>query len=274
MLGTEEPSQGLIHRIMVGNLLFPNPSANFGSILRKECIVMKTKFLRFSLLCVIVLLISLQVTTVFAHASQFPTLRVGSRGENVVRLQRELISRGILKDTADGIFGPKTEKAVRDFQSSNGLAVDGIAGPKTHAKLFPQVVSRGTSSVTTSSNSSDDLYWLSRIIHAEAGGESYRGKVAVGNVVLNRVKSNQFPNGVKEVIFERYKGIPQFCPVDNGAIYKTPNQDSINAAKEALKGVNHVGDSTYFFNPDKATGTWIVRNKSYVMRIGNHVFYR
>jgi N-acetylmuramoyl-L-alanine amidase len=118
------------------------------------------------------------------------------------------------------------------------------------------------------------LYWLSRIIHAEAEAEPYSGKVAVGNVILNRVKSGLFPNTVKGVIFDYYEGIPQFSPVADGTIYNSPDADSIQAAKDALNGVNYVGTATYFFNPDKAEGTWIVQNKTYVKRIGNHVFYK
>lgn len=118
------------------------------------------------------------------------------------------------------------------------------------------------------------ILWLARIIEAEAGGEPYQGRVAVGNVVLNRVKSNDFSNNIYDVIFEYYGSIPQFSPVADGTIYNNPSQASINAAKDALNGARPVGNSTYFFNPDKAAGSWIVNNKSYLSRIGGHVFYQ
>lgn len=126
--------------------------------------------------------------------------------------------------------------------------------------------------LTESSNA--DLYWLSRIIEAEAGGEPYQGKVAVGNVIMNRVHSSNFPNTVKGVIFEYYGSIPQFSPVADGTIYNTPSGDSIRAAQEALNGSKPVGNSTYFFNPSKSSAPWIVSNKTYVTRIGSHVFYQ
>ena len=126
--------------------------------------------------------------------------------------------------------------------------------------------------ITESEN--PDLYWLSRIIEAEASGEPYQGKVAVGSVILNRVISPDFPNSVKGVIFEYYKGIPQFSPVAEGTIYNNPSSDSIRAAEDAIHGVKPAGSSTYFFNPDKSAAVWIVSNKTYVIRIGNHVFYK
>lgn len=119
----------------------------------------------------------------------------------------------------------------------------------------------------------EDLYWLSRIIHAEAQGESYEGKVAVGNVVLNRVESSLFPNTIKEVVFDKQHGYTQFSPVLDGNIYNTPNSDSINAAKDALSGKRPVGEALYFLNMSKSTNFWIVQNRKYFMTIGDHDFY-
>ena len=119
----------------------------------------------------------------------------------------------------------------------------------------------------------EDLYWLSRIIHAEAQGEPYVGKVAVGNVVLNRVESGLFPNTIKGVVFDKQHGYTQFSPVLDGNIYNTPNSDSINAAKDALNGNRPVGDALYFLNMSKSTNFWIVQNRKYFMTIGDHDFY-
>ena len=124
------------------------------------------------------------------------------------------------------------------------------------------------------SYSSTDMYWLSRIIEAEASGEPYQGKVAVGSVILNRVAMADFPNSVKGVIFEYSNGLPQFSPVADGTIYNTPSQESINAAVDAFNGAKPAGSSTFFFNPSKSAGSWIVSHKTYVTRIGNHVFYK
>lgn len=226
----------------------------------------------FSLLLAL-LFISVQITGVFASQA-YTTLKFGSRGNEVVRLQQELKNRGYYQSTVDGIYGKITERAVINFQIDSRIRIDGIAGRETQSTLYdkPLTVSRGTN--TARNINEGDVYWLSRIIHAEASGESYNGKVAVGNVVLNRVSSKDFPNTVYNVIFEYYKNIPQFSPVADGTIYNTPSSESIQAAREALGGSRPVGNSTYFFNPDKASGQWIVRNKSYVTRIGGHVFYQ
>lgn len=120
---------------------------------------------------------------------------------------------------------------------------------------------------------SDDLYWLSRIISAESSGEPLEGKIAVGNVVLNRVKSNEFPDTIYDVIFDdRWGG--QFEPVRNGTIYQTPTEDSILAAKLCLEGANVIGDSLYFLAPALAQNFWTVENCEYIATIGCHDFYR
>ena len=119
---------------------------------------------------------------------------------------------------------------------------------------------------------SDALYWLARIIQAEAGGEPLRGKLAVGNVVLNRVDDPQFPSTVYGVIFDRKYGV-QFSPTANGTIYNTPSVESVIAARLCLEGYSLSEDILYFFNPDRANSFWIAENRPYAFRIGNHSFY-
>ncbi len=229
---------------------------------------MKKNFKTIICVTIICLLLVGQTIGVFAD-TYYGLLQYGSRGTAVVKLQQALKTKGYSLGTADGIYGSMTKSAVVRFQQANRLVVDGIAGRATQAKLFgTTVAARGTSYTAT------DLYWMSRIIHAEAEAEPYTGKVAVGNVIMNRVRSSLFPNTIKGVIFEYYKGIPQFSPVADGTIYNTPNADSIKAAKAAMSGTSVVGSATYFFNPDKSEGTWIVENKTLVKRIGDHVFYR
>ena len=119
----------------------------------------------------------------------------------------------------------------------------------------------------------DNVYWLSRIINAEARGESLDGQIAVGNVVLNRVASPLFPDTIYTVIFQTTYGIIQFSPIANGSIYTTPAESCVIAAKLALDGANTASDSLYFLNVKAATTLWVVRNCSYVTTIGNHSFY-
>ena len=118
----------------------------------------------------------------------------------------------------------------------------------------------------------DEIYWLSRIISAESRGEPLEGQIAVGNVVLNRVKSNEFPDTIYGVIFDgRWGG--QFEPVRNGTIYETPTLQSVIAAKLCLEGADAVGESLYFLNPEKAQNFWTVKNRTYMTTIGCHDFY-
>lgn len=124
----------------------------------------------------------------------------------------------------------------------------------------------------SASYTQDELFWLARIIHAEAQGESMDGKIGVGNVILNRIASNKFPNTIYDVIFDRNYGV-QFTPVSNGAIYCTPSEESYEAARRVLEGENIVGDSLYFFNPSIAQSFWIAQNCTYVTTIGEHQFY-
>lgn len=209
-------------------------------------------------------------------------LKYGSKGTAVTQLQNALKEKKFFAEKATGYFGSVTKTSVKKFQKANGLIADGIAGNKTFEKLYTKsnqlsslktTASRGTSSITQQTK--DDLYWLSRIINAEAGHESYEGKLAVGNVILNRVNSSRFPDTIKGVIFERNNNnIPQFTPTANGSINNMPNSDSVKAAKEVLEGKNVVEDSTYFFNPKTSKGEWIVKNKEYFKAIGSHAFYR
>ena len=118
----------------------------------------------------------------------------------------------------------------------------------------------------------EDLLWLARIIQAEAGGEPMEGKIAVGNTILARVESNEFPNTIRDVIFDDKYAV-QYEPVANGTIWNAPDDESMEAARRVLSGEKAVEDCLYFFNPDKASSTWISDNRTYVTTIGRHVFY-
>lgn len=118
----------------------------------------------------------------------------------------------------------------------------------------------------------NDIYWLSRIINAEAGGEPFNGKIAVGNVVLNRVRSPLYPNTIYGVIFDRKYGT-QFSPVSYGTIYNPPNEESVIAAMICLEGYSLSDEALFFLNPRISTSFWIVNNRPYEFTIGRHDFY-
>ncbi len=117
-----------------------------------------------------------------------------------------------------------------------------------------------------------ELYWLSRIIYSEAGIEPFTGQIAVGNVVLNRVRSAQFPNTIYEVIFDRAYGV-QFTPTANGTIYCVPDEEAIIAAKLCLEGYTLSEGILYFLNPALSSNFWVPNNRDYVMTIAGHDFY-
>lgn len=118
----------------------------------------------------------------------------------------------------------------------------------------------------------DVLYWLSRIISAEARGESLEGQIAVGNVVLNRTRSDEFPDTVYDVIFDRKFGV-QFSPVSIGTIYDEPAESSIIAAKICLEGYTISDRILYFLNISLSKSLWVSKNRDYVMTLGSHTFY-
>ena len=118
----------------------------------------------------------------------------------------------------------------------------------------------------------DEVLWLSRIIKAESEGESLLGKIAVGNVVLNRVKSKDFPNTIYGVIFDRKYGV-QFTPVLNGTIYNTPGYNERLAAKICLEGTSLSTEVLFFLAPSKSTSFWIVNTRKYAFTIGGHDFF-
>lgn len=115
----------------------------------------------------------------------------------------------------------------------------------------------------------DALYWLSRIIHAESGNQSLEGKIAVGNVVMNRVKDPRFPDNIYDVLFQKN----QFTPAFSGSIYQEPNEESVVAAMLVLDGAE-VTPTALFFNGAGATRSYAARTRTYLTTIGDHAFYR
>ena len=206
----------------------------------------------------------------YAVAEDVLTLKQGSRGDTVKQIQQKLKRWGYYSGAIDGIFGAQTRKAVILFQKRNGLVADGIVGKKTFQALGISTSSSNSSSSNSSGvngYTSSDVALLARLIHAEARGESYTGQVAVGAVVLNRVKSSSFPNTISAVIYQPYA----FTCVNDGQINLSPNQTAYSAAKDAMNGWDPSYGSLYYYNPAIATSKWIFSRKT-VVTIGKHVF--
>lgn len=117
--------------------------------------------------------------------------------------------------------------------------------------------------VTVSSYEKD---LLARLVRAEAQGEPYAGKVAVAEVVLNRVDHPAFPDTIQDVIYQE----GQFSPVVSGEINKPADTESKKAVEEALTSGRNNG-ALYFYNPKTATSRWL-DSRPTVEVIGNHVF--
>lgn len=187
----------------------------------------------------------------------------GDKGDQVTLIQQKLKQYGYFSGTVDGVFGKQTYDAVVWFQRQNGLKVDGAVGESTAAALGITL----TGSVSAASYNESETYLLGRLVHGEARGEPYVGKVAVAAVVLNRVKSPSFPNTISGVIYQS----GAFDAVSDGQINLTPDEDSLRAARDALNGWDPTGGCLYYYNPATATNGWIW-SRTVQLSIGKHNF--
>ena len=190
--------------------------------------------------------------------------KYGSQGEEVKQIQTKLKRWGYYDGAIDGIYGSKTLSAVKSFQKKNGLTVDGIAGTNT---LNAMGITSSSSSSSQSSSNSSNVNLLARLIYGEARGESYVGQVAVGAVIMNRVKSSSFPNTIAGVIYQS----GAFDAVSDGQINMTPDSTAKKAAQDAINGWDPSYGAIYYFNPATATNKWIW-SRPVTVTIGKHRF--
>ncbi|HWI52972.1 MAG TPA: spore cortex-lytic enzyme [Symbiobacteriaceae bacterium] len=202
-------------------------------------------------------------------SAQQPTLRWGSRGASVRLAQRKLKAWGYYKGSLDGVYGKRMYGAIISFQRKNGLRADGVVGPGTWAALGERGTTAGGGGGTRAASRSDDRELLARVISAEAKGEPYEGQVAVGAVILNRMRDPRFPGTMAGVVYQTHA----FESVSNGAIYHAATASSAKAARDALNGWDPTHGAVFFWNPSKAVSKWIW-SRPIIKRIGNHVFAR
>ncbi len=218
------------------------------------------------IVCIMIVLIVSIIAYIFLRNNEVEALsKYGSRGDEVTQIQTKLKRWGYYNGNIDGIYGSQTQEAVRYFQRKNGLAVDGIAGPKTLAAMGITSSSSGLSSSSSSNSSNVNL--LARLIYGEARGEPYTGQVAVGAVVMNRVKSSSFPNSISGVIYQS----GAFDAVRDGQINLTPDATAKKAAQDAINGWDPSYGAIYYFNPSTATNKWIW-SRPMTVTIGRHRF--
>ena len=196
-----------------------------------------------------------------AQEAEAASYKRGSTGSVVTQIQQKLSNWGYYKGAVDGVYGSKTEEAVKYFQKKNGLTVDGKAGTQTlnAMGIYP--------SSSVQSSTSGDAALLARLISAEARGESYEGQVAVGAVVMNRIKHPSFPNTMSGVIYQ--KGA--FSCLDDGQFDQPVANSAYQAARDAMNGYDPTGGAIYYYNPVTATNQWI-RSRPQLVTIGKHKF--
>ena len=170
----------------------------------------------------------------------------------------------------NGVFTRDGVLYVPLWQAAKAFGFISSYDASTHTTTITRV--RGGIKSDDEYYNSNDLYWLAKIIHAEARGEPFLGKLAVGSVILNRVDSSQFPNTIYDVIFDRKNGV-QFSPTVDGAIQQSAGEESVIAAKICLENTRISDKILYFLNKSAATNFWVVDNCRYILTVGNHDFY-
>lgn len=218
------------------------------------------RLLRDKHLAAILLLMLLTLTCTSAGGA---TLTMGSRGERVALIQQRLKEWGYYSGAVDGVFGRGTYTAVVRFQRQNGLSPDGKVGKRTAAAMGIPL----TGAVSASLYRESELSLLARLVNGEARGEPYIGQVAVAAVVLNRVRSDEFPDTISAVIFQP----GAFDAVWDGQFDMEPTASCIRAARDAMNGWDPTGGCTYYYNPSTATNEWIW-SRSVQLTIGRHAF--
>ena len=219
-------------------------------------------------LALAVLLSVSMVLVALVPAVEAASYKKGSSGAVVTQIQTKLKSWGYYTGTVDGIYGSGTERAVRAFQQKNGLTVDGKAGDQTLAAMGLSAGGGNSSNSGGSGGaSSSQVDLLARLISAEARGEPYSGQVAVGAVVLNRIKHPSFPNTLPGVIYQS----GAFTCITDGQFNQPVAESAYRAARDALNGVDPSGGAVYYFNPSTATSSWIW-SRPLITVIGKHRF--
>ena len=210
---------------------------------------------KFKFFAILLLFLLLNATIISPIVSAAPVLKSGSQTGDVWDLQYRLSTLGFYTQPLDGSYGVHTKAAVYKFQKEYGISPDGITGARTW-----QLLKKYSLNIY-------EMDILAKIIYSEARGESYKGQVAVGAVVMNRIQSNLFPNHIKGVVFQP----GAFTAVDDGQYWLIPNRTAYLAALDAVRGWDPTQNSLYYFNPETATSKWIW-SRPQNLKIGKHIF--
>jgi N-acetylmuramoyl-L-alanine amidase len=200
--------------------------------------------------------------------STAPSLKLGDKGTEVKDMQQELKNWGYFNGNISGIFDSDTFASVLRYQRTYGLKANGIADENTLLTMgLGQIVESGTANAAAKNVSNEQL--LARTINGEARGEPFEGQVAVGAVILNRVKNSKFPKTMAGVIYQP----GAFTAVTDGQINVAIDSKStvVKAARNALAGWDPTNGCLYYWNPATATSKWIWSRKVH-LKIGRHWF--
>lgn len=209
-----------------------------------------------ALFALIFILIATFALYVVLLSKEEKTELVATEAETRV-IQQRLKDLGYFNAEVTGYYGNITRQAVKKFQADYGLAQTGEVNSTTAEYL----------GINLGGQSSNDLYLIAKCIYAEARGEPYAGKVAVGAVILNRVENPNFPNTIYGVVYQPWA----FTAVYDGQITLEPDEESYAAARDALNGWDPTYGCIYYYNPATATSQWIF-SREVVTKIGKHVF--
>ncbi|TGE36597.1 spore cortex-lytic enzyme [Desulfosporosinus fructosivorans] len=215
----------------------------------------------------IVLILSIVLSGIAYGALGDRLLSKGSKGPEVIELQKKLVQLGYVVGKTDGKFGSKTEAAIRRFQKERGLRVDGLAGTQTVKELKLLTGQSTNSTGKAVGNKNIDINLLARCVNAEARGEPYVGQVAVAAVLINRISDPAFPKTIADIVYQPRA----FSSVDDGQINLPPSADALRAAQEAINGSDPSGGAVFFFNPAKTKNKYIW-SRPQIKQIGNHMF--
>lgn len=199
----------------------------------------------------------LTLNVVIAGNLNSNVIDVSASVEQTKLIQQQLVNFGYYDGEVDGFYDDETKTAILEFQKDKGINQTGVVDASTALALELEAAIQTV----------DDIYLLAKIIHAEARGEPYIGQVAVGAVVLNRVKSDKFPATIREVIYQPFA----FTAVDDGQMDLEPDESAFKAAEDAFGGWDPSYGSLFYYNPITATSVWIFTRET-VTEIGKHIF--
>ncbi|NLZ38116.1 MAG: spore cortex-lytic enzyme [Firmicutes bacterium] len=216
-------------------------------------------------------------------------LKIGDRGEDVAVLQQFLNDNNYREGRIDGVFGPLTYGSLIEFQKDHNLKADGILGGETLEKIMEMLDKEPLDKTEEVKNTeampqtmmafseihltAADFDLFARLVHAESAGEPFEGQVAVAATVLNRLKSDLYPNTISGIIYQVESGRYQYSPVLDGRINLPAGESAKRAVREALKGWDPSAGATGFYNPAKTSNAW-VRSHPVTTTIGSHVFFK